>query len=564
MRILFDSFREEYKYPFGCIYENEKCNLFIDVPKSCAVQKIFTVIERDDGLTLTAPFDFSESIGDYNRYSCVFSLYSKGLYFYYFKFITENSSFNLYKFGDHDTNIEDGLKWQISCIERNYSTPKLLQGKIMYQIFPDRFASEGVCDLSDKMTPFSVHYDKTEPPLRGPDEYGNWNSDFYGGNLKGIESKLPYLSELGVGIIYLNPIFKAYSNHRYDTCDYKKIDPMLGTEEDFASLCSKADNFGIKIILDGVFSHTGDNSIYFDSKHIFGNGAVSNPNSPYRDWYDFSDFPNNYKCWWGIKSLPCVNEMTKSYIDYIISDEDSVIAHWMKLGAWGFRLDVADELPDKFIHLIRKRVKELNPEGIVIGEVWEDASNKCAYDERRKYFTDGELDGVMNYPFRTLIISLILGNISPEVFISNINSIYENYPHDALNCCMTILSTHDTERIRTVFEEKLPADELDKAIKAAVAIQFFLAGIPCIYYGDETGMTGGKDPENRRWFVERCDSVSDFYRYIGKLRNNSDALKYGGMSLYSEQNSISIIRSYKDLCATLTLNLSNFEITILI
>ncbi len=562
MRILFDSFREEYKQPFGCIYENEKCRLYIDVPKSCLVKGIFTVIEREDGLTLTAPFVFSENIGDYQRYCCVFSLFSSGLYFYYFKFITDISSFNLYKFGDHDTNIEEGSKWQISCIDKNYRTPKLLQGKIMYQIFPDRFAADGVCDLSDKMTPFSVHYDKNEAPIKGPDEYGNWNSDFYGGNLKGIESKLPYLAELGVGIIYLNPIFKAYSNHRYDTCDYKKIDPMLGTEENFSSLCSKAGDLGIKIILDGVFSHTGDNSIYFDSKHIFGTGAVSNPNSPYRDWYDFSDFPNNYKCWWGIKSLPCVNEMTKSYIDYIISDEDSVIAHWMKLGAWGFRLDVADELPDKFIHLIRKRVKELNPEGIVIGEVWEDASNKCAYGERRKYFTHGELDGVMNYPFRTLIISLILGDISPEFFSSGVYSIYENYPHDALNCCMTILSTHDTKRIRTVFEEKLSNDKLNNAMMSAIAIQFFLPGIPCIYYGDETGMTGGKDPENRGWFVEKHDVIYDFYCYIGKLRNNSNALKYGNMELSADNNSISITRSYENITASLKINLTDFEIKI--
>ncbi len=548
-RIVYDSRSEEYKTPFGCIKENEKCRISIDVPRSCPVLKIFLVLKREDGLTLTVPLSKTatekESCNFNNRYSCSFSLYSSGLYFYYFRFETEISCFSLYKQGESDTNIEQGEMWQLTCLRSDYNVPTALQGRVMYQIFPDRFAKSGSPDISDKLGPFYVHENTSEKPVVGADENGNWNTDFYGGNLKGITERLEYLSKLGVGMIYLNPIFKAFSNHRYDTADYKKIDPMLGDEEDLSLLCKRAGELGIAVILDGVFSHVGKRSIYFDDS-VSGTrgGAVNSPDSKYCEWFNFSSYPSCYESWWGIDTLPCVYELCPSYVNYIISDEDSVIAHWLKAGISGFRLDVADELPDEFIKLLRKRVKEINPEAIVIGEVWEDASNKCAYGVRREYFSGAELDGVMNYPFRKLIIELVTGAISAKDFISGVNVIYENYPEEALHCCMTFLSTHDTPRIKTVLQEAVGDERLENALKTAVALQYFLPGMPCIYYGDEVGMTGGKDPENRGWYTEVMPEMRELYLYLGKLRNGSEALKRGALQMSFDGGALTITRTY--------------------
>ncbi len=559
MRILFDSKQEKYKTPYGCLRENEKCKITVEVPKSCPAKQVKLVIEAENGFEMKVPAEKTEGTGDYDSFSCEFSLYRRGLYRYYFEFKTEMSEFSLYRQGRCDTNIEEGEKWQISCLPEGYHAPTSLQGRVMYQIFPDRFAVSGSSELSEKLTPFTLHKDKNEPPRCGADENGRWNNDFYGGNFAGIAEKIPYLMSLGVEIIYLNPIFKAYSNHRYDTADYKKPDPMLGTEEDFKKLCRIAGENGIKIILDGVFSHVGSDSIYFDSENRFGGGAVSDPASKYRDWFDFSSYPTEYKCWWDVKTLPCVNELSPSFVDYIITAEDSVVAHWMRLGAAGFRLDVADELPDEFIFLLRKRVKELDPEGIVIGEVWEDASSKVSYGKLREYFTGAELDGVMNYPFRASIIELVTRKITPREFALGVENICENYPQDVINCCMTFLSTHDTPRIASVFAEKLGEDCLVSALKAASALQFFLPGMPCIYYGDESLMRGGSDPFNRGFFTEDPNSeLFSFIKYLSSLRRSCTDLRCAPLRVSADDRSVTLRRGALSL--ELDLNSLGYEI----
>ncbi len=294
LRILYDSAKAEHKSPFGCIRTDENCRISISVPISTDAKEAKVVIEQEGGQTLTVPLGSTCDENEYRRFSGEFSLKEEGLYFYYFVVRKECGSFRLFRYGDHDTNIEDGEKWQITVLPTDYKTPDGFGGKVMYQIFPDRFHKSGECDLTDKLKPFTVHADITEPPMKGPDEHGFWNTDFYGGNLRGIEEKLPYLSSLGVGVIYLNPIFMAFSNHRYDTADYMRIDPMLGTENDFVSLCRSAKEQGIRIILDGVFSHVGSNSKYFDRDGVFGGGAASDPDSPYRSWFDFKNYPNEY------------------------------------------------------------------------------------------------------------------------------------------------------------------------------------------------------------------------------------------------------------------------------
>ncbi len=552
LRILYDSAKAEHKSPFGCIREDEKCRLSISVPISSEPIEVKVVFDNEDGQILTVPLGFVHDENEYRHFSGEFAIPNAGLYFYYFVVRKECGSFRLFRYGDHDTNIEDGEKWQITVLPTDYKTPDGFGGKVMYQIFPDRFNKAGECDLTDKLKPFTVHSDITELPRKGADENGFWNTDFYGGNLRGIEEKLPYLSSLGVGVIYLNPIFMAFSNHRYDTADYMRIDPMLGDENDFVSLCRSAKEQGIKIILDGVFSHVGSNSKYFDREGIFGGGAVSDPNSPYRSWFDFKNYPDEYTSWWDIDTLPCVNEMSDGFLDLIIRNEDSVVAHWLRLGADGFRLDVADELPDEFIALLRARVKEIDPNAIVIGEVWEDASNKISYDVRRKYFSGGELDGVMNYPFRDAIINLLCGRIDAEEFRSIIERIYENYPFDVLNCSMTFLSSHDTTRILTELGREI--DDTVKAFKLASAIQFFLPGMPSIYYGDEVGMTGGSDPFNRGYFcpTENAETLTEHYRLLATLRNTTPALQKGDLSITLDGDKITVTRSLNSESISLT------------
>ncbi|MBQ6998359.1 MAG: glycoside hydrolase family 13 protein [Clostridia bacterium] len=565
MRILYDSKNKYHKTPFGCLRQDEKCTLRIDIPENCKTTLVRLCIRTEDGFEMFVPFSKEKTENGYETYVTEFSLFANGLYFYYFNIRTQDGEFDLYKQGK-DTNIAEGDLWQVTCFDKDYDTPADFKGKVMYQIFPDRFNISGAVNPINKLEPYVLHEDKHDIPVYLPNDRGRIvNNDFYGGNLKGICDKLPYLKGMGVGIIYLNPIFFAYSNHRYDTADYKRIDPLLGDEKDFSNLCTEAHKLGIKIILDGVFSHTGSNSVYFDGEHIFGNGACSNENSPYRNWYMFEEYPHKYTSWWGIDTLPCVDEMNADYMNYIIFDDDSVVEHWLKLGADGFRLDVADELPDEFITAFKKRLKQIKPDALLIGEVWEDASNKISYSKRRKYFSESELDSVMNYPFRDAILGFVKGYISGIDFADKVMTIAENYPKPVIECLMNLLSTHDTRRILTELSGKgdgmsktdksnfkLNGEELQRVLsleKAAALLQFTLPGNPCIYYGDEIGMQGFEDPLNRAFF--EWDNINKelqtFYQKLAELKNGNDAVKCGDVSICAtDERYIKFARKYDE------------------
>ena len=584
MRILYDSKNKKHKSKFGILRECEGCELNIHIPSFCNAVNVELIFNRENGgkFSTYRMYKTGEAEG-YEIYSCDICFVRAGLFFYYFVIETKNEKFSLYKQGYDMTNMEEGDFWQLSVIPSNFHVSDSFLGKVMYQIFPDRFYISGKCDIQNKLEPFTLHTSTNDIPCFLPDEKGVvWNNDFFGGNLKGITEKISYLKSLNVSIIYINPIFKAYSNHRYDTADYKKIDELLGTEEDFKDLCIAAHNAEIKIILDGVFSHTGSNSIYFDSEGIFGGGAVSDPNSKYREWFDFKNYPNEYTSWWGIKTLPCVDENSRSYRNYIINDEDSVVAYWLKLGADGFRLDVADELPDSFILALRKRMKEIKEDSFLIGEVWEDASNKCSYGVRRKYFTDGELDSVMNYPFKNAIINFVKGNDNGYAFREIIMSIAENYPTDVLNSVMNVLSTHDTVRIITALGvNNVPESKADRAVyrmneselwKAkqklvtAVFLQFVLPGNPCIYYGDEIGTEGFEDPFCRAFFdwskTEKNDILS-FYREITSVKSSLEILNKGNIDVFVEKDGVLRIERFigqKTLTAYINASETDFSV----
>ena len=330
MRILFDSKLSQFKTPFGTLLPGQGCRLRVDIPVSCRTVKAEVIFLQDDALTeaFRAPLAKAEANALYEAWSGEVSLPAAGLYFYYFFIATQNEAFRLYKQGN-DTNMEAGDLWQVSCVEDRFPAPEYAKGAVMYQIFPDRFYAAGRCDCTEKLQPYWVHEDKQDVPVYLPDENGKvWNNDFYGGNLAGIREKLSYLQGLGVELLYLNPIFFAFSTHRYDTCDYGRIDPMLGTEEDFRALCEDAHARGMKVILDGVFSHVGSRSRYFQD-------AVSNPDSKYRSWFDFKHYPDTYTSWWGITDLPCIRKDNEDFLRYIIDDEDSIAVHWLRAGADG-------------------------------------------------------------------------------------------------------------------------------------------------------------------------------------------------------------------------------------
>ena len=538
MRILFDSKLSQFKTPFGVLHPGKPCTMHIQIPVSCRTTRVQLLLLRENCATEREIEMSLQERGElYECYGCTFALERAELYFYCFRITTANEQFRLFKQGN-DTNMEAGDLWQLSCVEERYPVPEALRGAVMYQIFPDRFYQSGVCDCAEKLRPYYVHESRDELPVYLPNEHGEMlNNDFFGGNLNGIREKLPYLHGLGVEILYLNPIFMAFSNHRYDTYDYKRVDPMLGTEADFTALCEAAHVLGMKIVLDGVFSHVGSRSPYFQS-------AISDPASPYRSWFRFLHYPDIYESWWGITTLPCVDKSNESYIHYIIDDEDSVLAHWLRLGADGFRLDVVDELPDAFVERLRRRLRELNPEAILIGEVWEDASNKIAYNVRRRYFTGRQLDSVMNYPWQKAILRYVRGEDDGTGLGASIRTIAENYPPDVLQAVMNILSTHDTPRAINAILDPRDGDRTElarrhftaeqlaegkKRLKMAAFLQFMLPGMPCIYYGDEAGMTGYRDPFNRAYYPwgREDGNLISFYRSLARVKKASPALRRG-------------------------------------
>lgn len=470
--------------------------------------------------------------------------FSVGLYWY---------SFNLNNglFVGCDYNLKGVITkqptdFQLSVYAKDYSVPNWIKGGIIYQIFPDRFYRYGDTPLNIEGR--KIHFDTSENPYFLPNGNGKvLNNDFYGGNLKGITEKLPYLKSLNVSVVYLNPIFKAYSNHRYDTGDYLQIDPMLGDENDLKELINTANKLGINIILDGVFNHVGVDSVYFNKYgHYNSLGAYQSKDSEYYSWFDFIDYPNDYKAWWGIKILPAVNKENASYVNFICGDK-GILHHYLGLGVKGYRLDVVDELPQSFVQSLRKSTKSKDKDAVIIGEVWEDASNKISYGKRREYFLGKELDSVMNYPLKNAIIGFVkTGN---ALSLSHtVNTLIDHYPKFVLDALMNVLSTHDTARLLSAVSDAeisgktkselaeivLTGSEKERAVfrlKAASLLQYTLFGVPSVYYGDEVGMQGFFDPMNRKYFVWNNIEydILSWYRLLGKIRSENSVFRCGDL-----------------------------------
>lgn len=543
---LFNSLDSAYKTPRGAVRAGEPLRLALTIPEHYGFVEPRLVLTKDGGDPVEYRMDFKGCVEGVNHFRLSLTLDEAGLYFYYFDLYSDFRKLYRGELGEAVLSWTAGACWQLTVYEADFATPKALRGGVMYQIFPDRFF-EGrphpVMPFADRV----YRANKQGEPYFWPNEQGGQlNLDYFGGDFEGIRKKLGYLQELGVTWIYLNPIFEAHANHRYNTADYLNADPLLGTNEEFTLLCREAKEKGIRIILDGVFSHTGSDSLYFNREGRYGQGgAYHDPNSPYRSWYDFDPkYPCGYRSWWGFETLPEVREGDPAYQQFICG-KGGVIDTWLSRGASGFRLDVADELPDDFIESIRKAVKAHGPDCYLLGEVWEDATTKEAYGVRRTYLLGKGLDGVMNYPFRNAILSFLRGG-SALSSAEQLTAICEHYPAPALHALMNHLGTHDTERILTALEDepaegrdrywqsgrRLPKPKYDhgiRLVRLAYAMLFTLPGVPCIYYGDEVGMQGYRDPFNRAY----CDwdstenRIKPLLRQLAKLRKECDAFWEG-------------------------------------
>ena len=575
----FDSRNNLYRSKLGAVPANENLRLRLLLHKDAQVYEAFlrVVNDNDNSLCEIKMTPSNEWIYDYQFFDCNITT-AEGLYWYDFRYTSAHGEFFVVK-SENSLGIvsqTQGERFQLTVYDKDFTTPDWLKGGLIYQIFPDRFYNSGALKENVPDDRFVCEDWSKIPEHRQNNGMCSLGNDYYGGDLKGVMEKLPYLKELGVSCIYFNPIFEAHSNHRYNTANYEKIDPLLGCEDDLVNLCKEASKQGIKIILDGVFSHTGDDSIYFNRTGRYGNGgAYRDYNSIYHEWFKFYDFPNGYDAWWGVKTLPETNEDNDSFTEYI-TGENGILRKYLKLGVAGWRLDVADELPDKFLDKLRAAVKSENPNAYILGEVWEDASNKISYGARRKFLRGSQLDSVMNYPFANAILSFIK-NGGGNALSETVHTVLENYPKCSVDTLMNHLGTHDTARVITVLskndsfigdrtwqsQQKLSEHEYIngvKRLKAAAVIQYTLPGVPSLFYGDEAGVQGFGDPFCRAtypWGHENQELIS-FYKDLGKVRKECKAFVDGDFyTVFADENSVAFTRNSKNSTAFIVVNRGN-------
>jgi len=562
LRLFHDSRNSEYRLPSGARRTGEAIRLRLRVrggnPEEVWLRLWWENAEQR--------FKMTDPRGD-GLFEYVLTLPAKsGLLWYYFMVRADDGQW-LYYGNAADQMGGEGAQYsceppsfQLTVFDAEYAPPEWMGDGLMYQIMVDRFYGK-----YRRRPPHGwLHERWDDTPALIIDEVNldNQASDFFGGDLEGVEEKLPYLKELGVTVIYFNPIFKARSNHKYNTGDYTQIDPSFGTELSFMRLCRKAEEMGIRIILDGVFSHTGSDSRYFNKSGTYGEGgAYRNRNSPYYKWYTFEKWPAKYDCWWGFKTLPNVREMEPTYLEYILTGEKAIVPTWLRKGASGWRLDVADELPMEFLRLLRTQVKAEKADACVLGEVWEDASHKEAYGQVRCYCLGDTLDSVMNYPLREGVIEFLTGKLSAKQLKRRLDSLYENYPEPFARSLMNLLGSHDKARIINRLSEATPEkrpngerrhEELTDAQYALGRARYIRAweficsmpGMPCIYYGDEAGVQGEDDPFCRGtypWGHEDAGLIAEIRR-INHTRRNNPVLRRGDLELIAPDDRTLIVR----------------------
>ena len=547
--MIHDSFEKEYRNPSGAIICGRTVNLKLKLIANEAVEDIRLFVIGESGIVEKYLMQKIDDLNGQIIYEIKFNLPEKAQLIWYYFSASKNGQ--VYYYGRKSAAISgEGAiyrtippAYQITVYDAETKTPAWLKETLVYQIFVDRFYN-GNPDkkIMNPKKDSLIHANWEDDPfyIKDPDTKAVVRWDFFGGNLEGIIKKLSYLEDLGIKCIYLNPIFESASNHKYDTADYKKVDGMFGDSEILKKLCEKAGEKGIAIILDGVFSHTGSDSIYFNKNNTYDSlGAYQSKDSPYYNWYKFKNYPESYDSWWGFTELPNVNEMENSYLDFIIKGENSVLKKWLGLGVKGWRLDVADELPEAFIKTFWENMKAIDSESVLIGEIWEDASNKISYGARRNYLLGKELDSVMSYPFREILINFLNKKSNARETHLKLKTLCEHYPVEYFYSVLNLLGSHDTTRIFTELDENI------KKMKLAILWQMTFPGVPYIYYGDEAGATGGKDPLNRKTFPwgRENDEVMAWYKRLILIRDYYEVFKTGNwQSFYQGEHVYGFLR----------------------
>lgn len=540
----------EIKYELksmGAKNDGEEFLVVIKIPTSYGwIDNVKIVVDEN-----TFNLDYLKQEDGYAIFTKNIYLKTNALYKYYFNFYINGEEKSFIKDKMYNNKITDyNLKEKISS---NYEIPNWAKGKIMYHIFVDCFNRNKSIMIKD-MPRRHIYANWSDEVLIGPDEEGIWNNYFYGGNLLGIIDKLDYIKSLGTSIIYLSPIVYSQSNHRYDTANYELVDPYVGSNEDLQKLCDEAHKRGMKIILDAVFNHTGNDSIYFNEFNTFPiKGAYQSKDSIYSSFYKYTD-DGDFTYWWGMKNLPVCDKDSQKWQEYI-TGPDGIIDKWFKLGIDGLRLDVADELSDEFIELIRKSVKRNKEDGFILGEVWKNPMRM-----NRGYIKSGKgMDSVMNYNFISSLIKYFRYGNYQELY-DKIMEIKNEYPDEVINSLMNFTSTHDITRAINLWDEfifnkygewswnliderhefsknyKMDLSKYEQYKKIYMSYIFFLTFYPgnlSIFYGDEVGIDGIGNLNNRKTFPwNNIDlELLEFFKYMGYIRNNEQFLAVASFNL---------------------------------
>ncbi len=522
------------------------------LPRALGTAELLCILATDSGESDRIPMRYRGIVAGRDVYECILRPREAGLFFYSFFGDSPTGNFYGMRAAARDeiafSRTASGAHFQLTVTDFAYEPPAWLYGGIIYHIFVDRFRRTGFYRPREDAVVHTEWEDGCPlyPAFRGGHTE---NNDFFCGTLDGIAEKLDDLARLGVNCLYLSPIFEAYSNHKYDTGDYEKIDSAFGGEAAFLRLAEAARRRGMRIVLDVAFNHTGSDSVYFNKKGRYPSiGAYQSKASPYYDWYTFYEYPERYEAWWGIETLPRLSPDTPS-LRAFLTGEDGIVARYASLGIGGLRLDVVDELSDGFVRDIKARLAACVPDSVLFGEVWEDASHKVAYGVRKHYYTGNELDGVMNYPLREGLISYLRTGDTRALDYA-LSEVLPNMPRRIAASTMNLLGTHDTVRILTALvgedEEGRPMDELASLRLAPDAYKrgrrllilayltlATLPGVPSIFYGDEVGMEGYADPFNRRPYPwhRRDGYLLHEFRAIGQMRRREAVFREGSFRL---------------------------------
>lgn len=403
------------------------------------------------------------------------------------------------------------LPFKIAIYDPKRMPAEWTQGMLIYQIFPDRFANGDTSNdhlmkgVYGHEPQFKAWGERPEAPPLG--------RDFYGGDLRGVIDHLDYIAELGIDCIYFTPIFDAPTNHRYDAIDFMKIDPMLGTEADLVELLDKAHARGIKIVLDAVFNHCSSDSIYFDITNKFGSGAYHSQESYYYRWFDFQEWPHQYRGWIGLGFMPEFVECPE--MEEYFCGVGGVTAYWLEKGIDGWRCDVAFDNSDEFWRRFRKRIDAVKPEAYSVSELWLDSTH---------YLLGDTFNATMNYRFQWAARGFLgTDDLTPTELDDRLSTWLRDTPPPAVRAQMNLVDSHDTGRILTVCGGDA------RRVRQILAFQLSYPGAPMIYYGDETGLEGDNAEDGRRsmpWDSLDHALIESYKRAI-HFRRTSDALRLG-------------------------------------